>query len=140
MRPEGKKWTGDVIDGFAGNAPTEIYPFIMQPEAIGRLFGMGMTDGPFPEHCEPRETPVKNILSKTDLNPAVKVWRPEEQGTPDKYPYIGTSYRVLEHWQAGQMTRNLPWLAELMPEMFVEISEELATEKGIRNGDRVIVT
>ncbi len=135
----GKKWVGDVVDGFAANAPTEIYPFIMLPEGVGRLFGMGMADGPFPEHYEPWESPVKNLLSKTELDPAVKIWRPEEQGTSDKYPYVGTTYRVSEQWQAGAMTRNLPWLTELMPEMFVEISEELAAEKRIANGDKVIV-
>ncbi len=137
--PVAKKWSGDVIDGFATKSPAEVYPFIMLPEGVGRLFGMGMADGPFPEHYEPWESPVQNMLSSTQLNPAVKIWRPEEQGTPAKYPYVGTTYRVAEHWQAGAMTRNLPWLCELMPEVFVEISEELAEEKGIRNGERVIV-
>ncbi len=137
--PIAKKWSGDVVDGFAANAPGEIYPFIMLPEGVGRLFGMAMVDGPFPEHYEPWETPVKNMLSNTQLNPAVKVWRPQEQGTPDKYPYVATTYRVTEQWQAGAMTRNLPWLVELMPEMFVEIDEELAAEKGIRNGKKVVV-
>ncbi len=136
---EAKKWSGDVIDGFGTKSPAEVYPFIMLPEGVGRLFGMGMVDGPFPEHYEPWETPVKNMISNTQLNPAVKVWRPEEQGTPDKYPYVATTYRVTEHWQTGGMTRNLPWLSELMPEMFVEISEELAQEKGIRNGEKVVV-
>ncbi len=37
------------------------------------------------------------------------------------------------------MTRNLPWLVEMMPEPFVEMSEELAAEKGIANGDKAIV-
>lgn len=134
-----KKWSGDVVDGFGANAPGEIYPFIMNPEGMGRLFGMGMADGPFPEHYEPWESPVMNKLSSTQLNPAVKVWRPDEKGSPDKYPYVATTYRVTEHWQAGAMTRNLPWLVELMPEMFVEIGEKLADEKGIRNGDRVRV-
>jgi len=134
-----KKWSGDVVDGFGTKGPAEVYPFIMLPEGVSRLFGMGMADGPFPEHYEPWETPVKNMMSGTQLNPAVKVWRPEEQGTPDKYPYVATTYRLTEHWQAGAMTRNLPWLVELMPEMFVEISEELATEKGIRNGERIVV-
>jgi formate dehydrogenase major subunit len=134
-----KKWTGDVIDGFGTKAPNEVYPFIMLPEGAARLFGMGMVDGPFPEHYEPWESPVKNMLSKTELNPAVKIFRPQEQGAPDKYPYVGTTYRVSEHWQAGAMTRNLPWLVELMPEMFIEIGEELAEEKHIRNGEQVIV-
>jgi len=134
-----KKWTGDVIDGFGTTGPT-LYPFIMLADGVGHLFGVGgMADGPFPEHYEPWETPARNLLSSTQLNPAAKVWRPQEQGTPDKYPYVGTTYRVTEHWQAGAMTRNLPWLAELMPEMFVEIGEELASAKGIRSGDRVVV-
>ncbi len=38
------------------------------------------------------------------------------------------------------MTRNLPGLCQLMPEPFVEISEELALLKGIQNGSRVIVS
>ena len=136
---EGKKWTGDVIDGFGTRGP-DLYPFIMLPDGVGHLFGVGgMADGPFPEHYEPWETPTANALSGTQLNPAAKVWRSAEQGKPDKYPYVGTTYRVSEHWQAGAMTRNLPWLAELMPEMFAEIDEDLADEKGIRNGDKVIV-
>jgi formate dehydrogenase major subunit len=34
------------------------------------------------------------------------------------------------------MTRNLPWLDELVPDMFCEISPNLAKTKGIKNGDR----
>jgi formate dehydrogenase-N alpha subunit len=137
--PVKKAWSGDVVDGYGANGPTERYPFIMQPEGVARLFGMGMADGPFPEHYEAWESPVKNIMSSTQLNPAARPLRPQEQGTPDRFPYIGTTYRVSEHWQAGAMTRNLPWLAELFPEMFVEIGEELAAEKGIKNGQKVIV-
>src|SRR5512135_2311777 len=60
-----------------------------------------------------------------------------EFGDAGRFPYIGTSYRVVEHWQAGAMTRNLPWLNELVPDMFCEISPSLAAAKGIKNGDRV---
>jgi formate dehydrogenase major subunit len=134
-----KAWSGDVIDGYGANSPTERYPFIMQPEGVARLFGMGMADGPFPEHYEAWESPVKNAMSGTQNNPAAKPLRPQEQGTPDKFPYVGTTYRVSEHWQAGSMTRNLPWLTELFPEMFVEIGSDLASEKGIRNGEKVVV-
>jgi formate dehydrogenase major subunit len=134
-----KAWSGDVIDGYGANGPTERYPFIMQPEGVARLFGMGMADGPFPEHYEAWESPVKNSMSGTQYNPASRPLRPQEQGTPDKFPYVGTTYRVSEHWQAGAMTRNLPWLAELFPEMFVEIGSDLASEKGIKNGQKVIV-
>ncbi|MFA5881395.1 MAG: molybdopterin dinucleotide binding domain-containing protein, partial [Eubacteriales bacterium] len=58
---------------------------------------------------------------------------------PDKYPIVATTYRVCEHWQTGVMTRNTPWLAELFPTMFIEIGEELAGEKGIKNSDKVVV-
>jgi formate dehydrogenase major subunit len=51
-----------------------------------------------------------------------------------------TTYRLTEHHLTGVMTRWLPWLAELMPELFCEISPELAAERGIRNGDRVVVS
>jgi len=50
---------------------------------------------------------------------------------------VGTTYRVSEHWQAGAMTRNLPWLAELVPDVFVEMGVDLARQKGVQNGDRV---
>jgi formate dehydrogenase major subunit len=137
------KWTGDVADG--GFPPINVdpkatrWPFIMTAEGHARVFGSGMAEGPFPEHYEPWESPVKNPLSKQQFNPAIKVWRAAEQGTVDKYPIIGSTYRVTEHWQAGQMTRNLSWLVEMQPEPFVEMSEELAEEKDVKNGDRVIV-
>ena len=111
----------------------------MQPEGVSRLFGMGLADGPFPEHYEPWESPVKNVMSGVQYNPACMPLRPQEQGSSDKYPYVGTTYRVSEHWQAGAMTRNLPWLNELFPEMFVELGQELAAEKNIKNGEKVIV-
>ncbi len=138
------KWVGlDVPDFKPTLAPSDPggkEPFIMKDDGVGGLFAK-MADGPFPEHYEPWESPVPNLLSSVQLNPAVKIWNTpmNEQGTPDKYPIIGTTYRVSEHWQAGAMTRNLPWLAELMPNVFVEMSEELAQERGIKNGDVVTV-
>jgi formate dehydrogenase major subunit len=63
----------------------------------------------------------------------------DHQGDPEQYPLVGTTYRLSEHWQSGAMTRNLPWLAEMQPDMFVEISLELAAERGIENGEKVIV-
>ena len=52
-----------------------------------------------------------------------------------KFPYVITTYRLTEHYLAGAMSRWLPWLTELQPELFVEISPELAQEKGIKNLD-----
>ncbi len=139
--PEGN-WEGDVPDG--GWAPMNMegtrYPFIMKPEGFAHIFGPGRTDGPFPEHYEPMESPLNpHPFSGTQNNPAITIWRPDEFGTPDEYPIVATTYRVTEHWQAGAMTRNMPWLVELMPEMFIEMSVELAAELGINNAEVVTI-
>ena len=142
------KWEGDVPDG--GWPPMENpdgtinpkgkYSFIMRAEGHACLHAPSLKDGPLPEHYEPVESPVQNLISGQQNNPAIKIWRPEEIGTSEEFPIIATTYRVTEHWQAGSMTRNLPWLAELMPDAFVEISHELASEKNISNGDMVEVS
>jgi formate dehydrogenase major subunit len=134
------KWEGDVPDG--GWAPDARHAFIMKPEGHARIFGAGRADGPFPTHYEPWESPVDNLLyPDQNISPAFKIWDSEMdyQGTRDRYPLVGTTYRLSEHWQSGAMTRNQPWLAEMQPNMFVEMSPELAAEKGIQNGDRAIV-
>jgi formate dehydrogenase-N alpha subunit len=141
-------WIGDVPDG-GGNPMNNggHKPFIMRSTGLAQLFGgvvgpreTSLADGPFPEHYEPWESPLDaNPLSGTKNDPVIKIWRPEEQSTASEYPIVATTYRVVEHWQAGQMTRNLPWLVEQMPDMFVELSEELAEDKGISNGDKVVV-
>ena len=77
-------------------------PFIMIPEGFGRLFAAGLADGPLPEHYEPMESPVANMMSRQQCNPAVAI--PGKLSSADKFPYIGTTYRVSEHWQAGAMT------------------------------------
>jgi len=153
---DGAKWVNtDVPDFFfkqplPGEEPTlppansAVNSYIMQPWGVGHLFApTGLTDGPLPEHYEPVESPFKNTMSDTQYNPAVKVWNSEmDKLAPvgDKnYPIVGTTWRLTEHWQAGQMTRNLPWLAELQPEMIVEMSKNLADRKGISNGDTVTV-
>jgi formate dehydrogenase-N alpha subunit len=134
-------WDGDVPDG--GAAPINkggYFPFIMRNEGIARVFGPGMVEGPLPEHYEPWESPVANAMSGQQNNPAIKIWRPGEQGDPNQFPIVCSTYRVCEHWQGGQMTRNMPWVIEAQPEPFVEMSTELAAEKGIANGERVLVS
>ncbi len=141
-------WKGDVPDGpwppmakpDGSENPEGRYSFIMQSEGYGALFSAGLADGPFPEHYEPLESPVPNLMSKQEYNPVIKIWRPEEIGLAADYPIVATTYRVTEHWQAGTMTRNLPWLAELVPNAFVEMSRELAELRGIQNGDMVKVS
>jgi len=141
------KWEGDVPDGgwppLAQAQPGERYlPFIMKPEGVARLWGHGLADGPLPEVYEPWESPLgRNLMSATVCNPCAFIGSYRNaRGTVDRFPYVGTTYRCTEHWQTGIMTRNLPWLVELMPQMYVEMDEELAAEKGIRSGDKVIVS
>jgi formate dehydrogenase-N alpha subunit len=137
-------WDGDVPDGayppMAVDPKATRWPFIMRNEGVARFFGAGMAEGPLPEHYEPWESPVTNAMSGQQNNPAIKVWRPGEQGDPGQYPIVCSTYRVCEHWQGGQMTRNMPWVIEAQPEPFVEMSVELAAEKGIANGERVLVS
>lgn len=125
--------------GLAGHSGDD--PFIMVAHGHGGLFA-GMNEGPFPEHYEPFESPVPNAFSSVDLNPAVVIWKGEmnEKGDKANYPIVVTTYRLTEHWQSGTMTRNLEWLSEVSNHMFVELSEELAEKKGIKNKDRVIVS
>ena len=139
------KWTGDVPDGpwpplrlpTGELNPTGRRAFIMLADGQACLFAPGLADGPFPEHYEPVESPVRNILSSQDRSPAVKLWHPQEVGDAADYPIIGTTIRVAEHFQSGGMTRNMPWLVELVPDNYVLISRELASLKRIQNGDRV---
>lgn len=136
---DGTQWIGDVPDFGKTSPPSdEKGSFIMKPEGVACVFCSAAADGPFPEHYEPYESPVKNLMSSVEFNPATYVYKTaeKERGSADKYPIVGTSYRVTEHWQTGQMTRWLPWLCELMPEMFVEMSIALAEEKGIENGQK----
>lgn len=142
------KWIGDVPDGSAPPLAKEggKLPFILKPLGVGAIFGPGMVDGPFPTHYEPPESPLTKhpFYSKVFYNPVIKIFcTPEDLLAAcgdEKYPYIGSTYRVTEHWQTGLMTRTTDWLRELEPQNFVELSVELAEELGIKSGDKVIVS
>jgi len=136
---EDGKWVGDVPDG--GWKPGDKHPFIMTAEGFGRLYGPGLADGPFPEYYEPLECPVsKHPFSKQLHNPTALQFKEEYKAVCDpKYPFVCSTYRVTEHWQTGHMTRHTPWLLEAEPQMFCEMSPELAKMRGIKNGDKVIL-
>ncbi len=145
------KWKGDVPDGPwyplknpDGTAREDgKLPFIMKVDGIASIFGPGLKDGPFPEHYEPIECPVeKNPLSPQLTNPVVPEYTTEKdviKTCDPRFPFVGTTYRVTEHWQTGVLTRWLPWLIEAEPQVFVEMSEELAKLRGFANGEKVIV-
>ncbi|SDN49714.1 formate dehydrogenase major subunit [Desulfonauticus submarinus] len=137
----GSKWIGDVPDG--GWKPGTKYAFIMRKYGHGQIFGPGRADGPFPEYYEPLESPVKqHPFSKQLHNPLALTFKSKLEKLSfnnPKYPIVCTTYRVTEHWQTGVMTRWQPWLLETEPQLFVEMNPELAKEKGIKNGELVIV-
>lgn len=115
-------------------------PFIMQADGLGRLYvDEGLVDGPLPTHYEPLESPIKNPLYKQQNNPMDKKdnWpgNPSNPPVSDNYPYVLTTYRLTEHHTSGAMSRWVPWLSELQPELFAEIDPELAEEKGLITGD-----
>jgi len=140
----GDKWVGfDVPDYKADAAPEAgVSPFIMNNEGVGRLFAVDkMAEGPFPEHYEPFENPLGTnpLHPKVVSNPAARVFPQDREhfGTNEEFPYVGTTYRLTEHFHFW--TKHARINASLQPEQFVEIGEELAREKGIANGERVIV-
>jgi len=147
IRWSGTAWVGiDVPDIRPDLGPDSgAGPFIMTPEGVGRLFALGlMAEGPFPEHYEPFETPLgDNPLhpgnKKALSNPATRVFKGDMEsfGKADEFPYAATTYRLTEHFHFW--TKNVESSAIVQPAPFVEIGEELAKEKGIRNGDTVKV-
>lgn len=140
---DGSKWAGYDVPDIAPTAkPGVVMPFIMNQEGTARLFVRGaMKDGPFPVHYEPFESPVANPINpKIRGNPAARVFAGDmaQFATSEKFPYAATTYRLTEHFH--YWTKHNRVNAMLQPEFFVEISEELAKEKGIVKGGWVEVS
>jgi formate dehydrogenase major subunit len=155
---DGTKWTGMDIPDFeetkspdyvppdgalAENAIAGDHPFIMQSDGRAWLYvPQGLEDGPLPTHYEPHESPFHNPLYAERANPARQQNDlPEDRSDPsdgapgaDAYPYVMTTYRLTEHHTAGGMSRTVPYLSELQPAMFCEVSPELAEEAGLEHG------
>lgn len=140
---DGSKWTGADIPDFVPTIPPErnVGPFIMNQEGVSRLFARGMmAEGPFPVHYEPFESPVPNPLyPKIRGNPVARVFKGDMEvfGNAKDYPIVGTTYRLTEHFH--YWTKAVHMNAVVQPEFFVEISEQLAAEKGIKRGQMVRV-
>ncbi|HEY7366707.1 MAG TPA: formate dehydrogenase-N subunit alpha [Methylomirabilota bacterium] len=135
MAPDAPRAKEGPLKGISGTDA-----FIMNPHGLGQLFA-SVVDGTFPEHYEPFESPTKNLLSKVQNNPVAKYWDIGDLnrlGTPDKYPYVLTTYRLTEHHAAG-MSRHVPWLSELFAGHFAEIGPEMAKALDIQNGDMITV-
>ncbi len=138
----GERWVGYDIPDIAPTAPPDVVgPFIMNQEGVSRLFSRGMMrDGPFPTHMEPFESPMANVFNpRMRGNPVARMFESDagRLGSSDEFPFVATSYRLTEHFH--YWTKHNPVNAALQPEFFVEISEELAAERGIAKGGRVRV-
>jgi formate dehydrogenase major subunit len=157
---EQARWTGhDIADCDATKSPhyrppedatgaaalSGREPFVMQADGKAWLFApAGLADGPLPAHYEPQDSPVENLLYAQQRNPVRELPAPHRhnrlqpsgsQPGSEVFPYVVTTYRLTEHHTAGGMSRWLPYLSELQPEFFCEISPELAAERNLRHLD-----
>jgi formate dehydrogenase major subunit len=156
---EQRRWVGEDVADFEATKPPDYVPlpgakaqaalsgtdaFVMQSDGKGWLYvPNGLQDGPLPTHYEPFESPYRNALYPQQSNPTREVLpAPYNLSNPtgdepgsDVFPYVFTTYRLTEHHTAGGMSRFLPYLSELQPEFFCEVSPELARERGLVHGD-----
>jgi formate dehydrogenase major subunit len=153
-----EEWTGEDVPDFSPDKRPDYIPpedaeaqqalrgdepFIMQGDGRAWLYAPnGIVDGPFPTHYEPHESPFTNPLYGQQANPVRDTYRrPDNPYNPTDgepgagvFPFVMTTYRLTEHHTAGGMSRTVPVLAELQPEMFCEVSPELAAERGLEHG------
>jgi formate dehydrogenase major subunit len=129
----------EALDAISGDKP-----FIIQADGRGWLFApTGLLDGPLPAHYEPQESPFVSPLYPQQRNPTRQRFDREQNryhpvpGQPGAavFPFVLTTYRLTEHHTAGGMSRTVPYLAELQPEFFCEVSPQLASERGLVHGD-----
>jgi len=156
---DSEKWTGIDVAGFVQGKPPDYEPeigaegldaipgdapFVLHEDGLGWIYvPKGLKDGPFPTHYEPLESPVPNELYSRETNPP-EHWFPRRENQfaapgDSRFPFVLTTYRLTEHHTAGGMSRFLSHLAELQPEMFAEISPELARQRKISNGDHICI-
>lgn len=128
-------------------------PFARTAEGVARLFAadhalydgdqlvrrsLRPVDGPLPEHYEPWEGARENPLHP-ELGQAPLVIHPRTEdhlppGDPEEFPCLLTTGFLHEMWGGGAMSRRLGPLVEAQPEPFVEVSRQLATRLGLKNG------
>ena len=130
------------MDAIPGDAP-----FIMMPDGRARLFSpSGLLDAPLPDALRAARvagaatSSTRASAPTRSASPGTRPENPLAEPDDDRYPHVASTFRLTEHHTAGPMSRNLPWLAELQPEMFAEIDPVLARAAGHRgrrvDGDR----
>ena len=107
---------------------------------VGSFVPSGLKDGPLPTHYEPQESLITIRFTGSNAIPAA--WNgcgaednPYHRPYDDpRFPYLLTTYRLTEHHTAGGMSRWLSWLPNCSRRCFCEVSPELASEVGLKNG------
>jgi len=100
---------------------------------------------PVPVHREPLYTPRYDLVAKYATYPDRKAfWRlPTRYASiqandySKAFPLVFISGRLVEYEGGGEETRSNIWLAELQQQMFVEINQADANDRGIRDGQWV---
>ncbi len=150
LAAEGKNWKTDLSGGIQRVCLKVhgVHPF---GNAKARAVVWNFPD-PVPLHREPLFGTRPDLVAKYPTHDDKKAfWRMPtlyktvqqkaiNDGLAQKFPIILTSGRLVEYEGGGEETRSNPWLAELQQENFVEINPKAASERGIRNGDYVIVS
>ncbi len=117
--------------------------------AKARALAWNLPD-PIPVHREPIYSPRPDLVAKYPTRDnfmahrVINYGRTVQQLAVDRnvardFPIVLTSGRLVEYEGGGEETRSNKWLAELQQDMFVEINPQDAAERGIRDGQWVLV-
>jgi formate dehydrogenase major subunit len=146
--PDGVSWATDLSGGIQRVAMA--HGCIHYGNGKARANAWNLPD-PIPVHREPIYTPRPELVAKYPTLPnAVQFRVPNigfdlqkaavEKGIAKQFPLINTSGRLVEYEGGGEETRSNKWLAELQQDMFIEINPADAAERGIKDGQFVLVT
>ena len=116
--------------------------WLYAPERAARRTAAGALRAARDRRCATRCTPSSRTrLARCFRATRISRARRHRSRAPTCIPYVVTTYRLTEHHTAGGMSRWSPYLAELQPEFFCEVSPELAAERGLEHlGWATIVT
>ena len=154
------RWTGEDVPDFTADMPPDYEPpegatgpealrgdepFIMQADGRGWLFvPSGLVDGPLPDALRAARVAVRQPALRAAREPRATscTSAPRTASNPPRpspavevFPYVMTTYRLTEHHTAGgHVAHACPTSSELQPEMFCEVSPELARERGLEHG------
>jgi len=119
-------------------------PYARRRAGVRQKASAVLKDGPLPEHYEPVEGLVGNLLHpEVSSNPLAAYRRTDQHppaGTPEDFPVVLVTGFLHEMWGGGAMSRRISRLIEAHPEPFLELSETLAEQVAVKNGQWLRVT